>query len=82
MGKTKTHHAKGKPATKRRKMKPYCLTAEKTISPVFNKNSTSFEDFHYVSDAKKARAEKTTMKRYEKNKTRQQSKRAIKKLIP
>ena len=64
---------------KARKMKPYCLTGEKRIDPAWTENSTSYEDYDNIGDAKKARADLKIMKKTEKHRTRQQAKNKLRK---
>lgn len=59
-----------------RKMKPYCLSSKKSISPTYLE-AVSFEDYMTPAQAKKARKDREIMKRYEKKAVRQNLKREL-----
>lgn len=68
-----------KMVTKKRKMKPYCLTGDKKVIPAFIDQNTSYENYDNIGDAKKERADIKIEKKAEKHRVRQQAKNKLRK---
>lgn len=64
---------------KQRKMKPYCLTGDKSNIPYLFDSNTSYEKYDNIRDAQKEREERKIMKKTEKHQARQQSKNKLRK---